>query len=200
MCMRDKFQNHPQWPELVNMVKKLSYLKGENEEFTLASGRKSNHFFDMKPLMMDPHGANLLAELMSIYLDELNPNFIGGLELGAVPLTAIAITGNANSEKGRKRKGFMVRKNPKGRGGRKTSNPPGIEGTSLENGGEIVVLEDVTTTGGSAIKAVEMIHATTNCKVIGVLAILDREEGGKDAFIDAKIPFESLLTLSDIAG
>ena len=94
----------------------------------------------------------------------------------------------------------MVRKNPKGRGGRKTSNPPGIEGASLANGGKIVVLEDVTTTGGSAIKAVEMIHSTTNCDVIGVLAILDREEGGKQAFIDAEIPFESLLTLSDIAG
>ena len=154
----------------------------------------------MKPLMMDPQGAILLAELMGVYLDNLEPDFVGGLELGAVPLTAIAITGNADSKKGHKRRGFMVRKNPKGRGGRKTSNPPGIEGASLANGGKIVVLEDVTTTGGSAIKAVEMIHSTTNCDVIGVLAILDREEGGKQAFVDAGIPFESLLTLSDIAG
>ena len=94
----------------------------------------------------------------------------------------------------------MVRKEPKGRGGRKTSNPPGIEGTSLSNGGNIVILEDVTTTGGSAIKAVKMISSTTDCNVVGVLAILDREEGGKEAFLEAEIPFESLLTLSDITG
>jgi len=182
------------------MVKKLSYLEGSENEFTLASGRKSRHFFDMKPLMMDPEGSTLLAELMEIYLDDLEPDFVGGLELGAVPLTAIAITGNAKSKKGSKRKGFMVRKEPKGRGGRKTSNPPGIEGTSLADGGKIVVLEDVTTTGGSAIKAVKMIKSETNCDILGVLAILDREEGGKEAFNDAGIPFESLLNLSDIAG
>ena len=200
MSVSEKIRNHQSWPRLVQMVKKVSYLEGSENEFTLASGPKSRHFFDMKPLMMDPEGSTLLAELMEIYLDDLEPDFVGGLELGAVPLTAIAITGNAKSKKGSKRKGFMVRKEPKGRGGRKTSNPPGIEGTSLANGGKIVVLEDVTTTGGSAIKAVKMIKSETNCDILGVLAILDREEGGKKAFNDAGIPFESLLNLSDIAG
>ena len=200
MNVSEKIRNHQSWPRLVEMVKKVSYLEGNENEFTLASGRKSRHFFDMKPLMMDPEGSTLLAELMEIYLDDLEPDFVGGLELGAVPLTAIAITGNARSKKGSKRKGFMVRKEPKGRGGRKTSNPPGIEGTSLADGGKIVVLEDVTTTGGSAIKAVKMIKSETNCDILGVLAILDREEGGKEAFNDAGIPFESLLNLSDIAG
>ena len=200
MSVSEKIRNHQSWPRLVEMVKKLSYLEGSENEFTLASGRKSRHFFDMKPLMMDPEGSTLLAELMEIYLDDLEPDFVGGLELGAVPLTAIAITGNAKSKKGSKRKGFMVRKEPKGRGGRKTSNPPGIEGASLADGGKIVVLEDVTTTGGSAIKAVKMIKSKTNCDILGVLAILDRDWGGKEAFNDAGIPFESLLNLSDIAG
>jgi len=200
MNVNQKIRNHKSWPKLVEMVKKLSYLKGKDGEFTLASGRKSSHFFDMKPLMMDPNGSMLLAELIEIYLDELEPDFVGGLELGAVPLTAIVITGNANSKKGSKRKGFMVRKEPKGRGGRKTSNPPGIEGSSLAGGGKIVVLEDVTTTGGSAINAVNMIKLNTNCEILGVLAILDREEGGEQAFNNAGIPFESLLKLSDIAG
>ena len=109
MNLQGKIRNHPRWCELVELVKKVSYLKGDDNEFTLASGRTSSHFFDMKPLMMDPHGAILLAELMEVYLDELEPEFVGGLELGAVPLTAIAITGNAKSSKGSKRKGFMVR-------------------------------------------------------------------------------------------
>lgn len=93
----------------------------------------------------------------------------------------------------------MVRKEPKGRGGRKTNNPPGIEGTSLEGGGNIVVLEDVTTTGGSAIKAVQMLESETSCKVIAVISILDREEGGVEAFAQAGINFESIFTRSDIS-
>ncbi|MEC8142989.1 MAG: orotate phosphoribosyltransferase, partial [Candidatus Thermoplasmatota archaeon] len=96
-------------------------------------------------------------------------------------------------------KGFMVRKSPKGRGGRKTNNPPGIEGASIAGGGSIVILEDVTTTGGSSIQAVERIRETTSCDVIAVITILDREEGGVEAFADAGIPFESILTRSDIA-
>jgi orotate phosphoribosyltransferase len=93
----------------------------------------------------------------------------------------------------------MVRKEPKGRGGRKTNNPPGIEGSSLEGGGRIVVVEDVTTTGGSSIKAVERIHADTECEVVGVISIVDREEGAEEAFAKAGLHFESLLTRSHIA-
>ena len=96
--------------------------------------------------------------------------------------------------------GFMVRKSPKGRGGRKTNNPPGIEGTSLEGGGDVVIVEDVTTTGGSSIVAVERIHNDTACNVVAVISILDREEGAEAAFAEAGIPFESLLTRSDIVA
>ena len=72
MNVSEKIRNHQSWSKLVEIVKKLSYLKGKDDEFTLASGRKSSHFFDMKPLMMDPEGSILLAELMEIYLDELD--------------------------------------------------------------------------------------------------------------------------------
>ena len=77
---------------------------------------------------------------------------------------------------------------------------PGIEGTSLEGGGNVVIVEDVTTTGGSSILAVERIHNDTACKVVAVISILDREEGAEVAFADAGIPFESLLTRSDIVA
>ena len=89
MNVSEKIRNHRSWSKLVEIVKKLSYLKGKDDEFTLASGRKSSHFFDMKPLMMNPEGSILLAELMEIYLDELEPDFVGGLELGAVPLLSL---------------------------------------------------------------------------------------------------------------
>ena len=69
---------------------------------------------------------------------------------------------------------------------------------SLSGGGKIVIVEDVTTTGGSAIKAVQRIHSDTECQVIGVISIVDREEGAKEAFAAAGINFESLMTRSDV--
>ena len=190
-------RNHPKWSRLVELVKDLAFIDGGNDNaFTLASGRNSRWFFDTKPVMMHPEASHLLGELLNLRMDEMGADFVGGLELGAVPLTAIAV---AMSDKNSPRRGFMVRKEPKGRGGRKTNNPPGIEGSSLATGGNIVIVEDVTTTGGSAIKAVDRIHNDTDCKVIGVISIVDREEGAEQAFAAAGIHFESLMARSDVA-
>ncbi|MBL6732009.1 MAG: orotate phosphoribosyltransferase [Candidatus Poseidoniaceae archaeon] len=190
-------RNHPKWPRLVELVKDLAFIDGgDDNAFTLASGRNSRWFFDTKPVMMHPESSHLLGELLNLRMDEMGADFVGGLELGAVPLTAIAV---AMADENSPRRGFMVRKEPKGRGGRKTNNPPGIEGSSLSAGGNIVIVEDVTTTGGSAIKAVDRIHNDTDCKVIGVISIVDREEGAEQAFAAAGIHFESLMTRSDVA-
>ena len=196
--MSQTIRNHPHWPRLVDLVRELAFIDGGNDDaFTLASGRKSRWFFDTKPVMMHPEACHIIGELLNIRMDELGANFVGGLELGAVPLTAIAVSMSAKDSK---RRGFMVRKEPKGRGGRKTNNPPGIEGSSLSAGGKIVIVEDVTTTGGSAIKAVERIHNDTDCMVIAVISIVDREEGAADAFAAAGIHFESLMDRSDVAN
>ena len=96
-------------------------------------------------------------------------------------------------------KGFIIRKEPKGRGGRKTGNPPGIEGSTLSPGDRCVILEDVTTTGGSALKAVERL-IDIGCDVVACITILDRQEGGMEAFAAAKIPLHPLATLEDIEG
>jgi orotate phosphoribosyltransferase len=197
MSVHPSLKSMPEWERLVEMVRELAFLDGGSDDaFTLASGRSSRWFFDMKPVMMHTESAKLLSTLFNHRLDDLDPVFVGGLELGAVPLTAIVVTGSESD----KRKGFMVRKSPKGRGGRKTNNPPGIEGASIAQGGNVVILEDVTTTGGSSIKAVERIHENTSCNVIAVISILDREEGGVEAFADAGIPFESILSRSDITN
>ena len=185
------------WVRLVDLVRELAFIDGGNDEaFTLASGRTSRWFFDMKPVMMNPEAGRLVGELMNLRCDEIEADFVGGLELGAVPLAALVIATDFTSD----RLGFMVRKQAKGRGGRKTNNPPGIEGSSIANGGRVIILEDVTTTGGSAIQAVRRIEDETECKVVAVISILDREEGGKEAFEAAGIPFESLLVRSDISG
>ena len=198
LSMSQSIRSHPDWSRLVDLVRELAFIDGGSDDaFTLASGKKSRWFFDTKPVMMHPEASHIIGELLNIRMDELGANFVGGLELGAVPLTAIAVT---TSPKNSARRGFMVRKEPKGRGGRKTNNPPGIEGSSLSVGGKIVIVEDVTTTGGSAIKAVERIHNDTDCVVIAVISIVDREEGADQAFASAGIQFESLMTRSDVAN
>ena len=197
MSVPPMLREDPRWVRLVDLVRELAFLDGGSDDaFTLASGRTSRWFFDMKPVMMNPEAGRLVGELMNVRCDEIGANFVGGLELGAVPLAALVVATDFTSD----RLGFMVRKQAKGRGGRKTNNPPGIEGASIAGGGRVIILEDVTTTGGSAIQAVKRIEEETDCKVVAVISILDRQEGGKDAFEQAGIPFESLLARSDISG
>ena len=197
MSVPEMLREDPRWVRLVDLVRDLAFLDGGNDEaFTLASGRTSRWFFDMKPVMMNPEAGRLVGELMNVRCDDIGADFVGGLELGAVPLAALVIATDFTSD----RLGFMVRKQAKGRGGRKTNNPPGIEGASIANGGRVIILEDVTTTGGSAIQAVKRIEEQTDCEVVAVISILDRQEGGKEAFEEAGIRFESLLVRSDISG
>ena len=182
---------------LIERIRDLAYLYSEKEDFTLASGRKSKHFFDMKPVMMDPECAHLLGVLIHHQIETIGQvDAVGGLELGAVPLTGIAI---AKAGRGSSLKGFIVRKEPKGRGGRKTGNPPGIEGASLESGHRIVLLEDVTTTGGSALKAAQRL-IEMGCDVASCITILDRQEGGSEAFQEAGITLTPLTLKSEIAS
>jgi len=182
---------------LIERIRDLAYLYSENEDFTLASGRKSKHFFDMKPVMMDPECAHLLGVLIHHQIEKIGQvDAVGGLELGAVPLTGIAI---AKAGRGSSLKGFIVRKEPKGRGGRKTGNPPGIEGSSLQSGHRIVLLEDVTTTGGSALKAAQRL-IEMGCDVASCITILDRQEGGLDAFQEAGIVLTPLALKSEISS
>lgn len=192
-----KIRKDSRFADLVAFVKEMAFIDGGHDDaFTLASGKKSRWFFDMKPVMMHPEAGRLIGEMMNQRCDEIGADFVGGLELGAVPLTALVVA----MDKASSRLGFMVRKEAKGRGGRKTKNPAGIEGASLAKGGRVIVLEDVTTTGGSAIKAVRKIERETSCEVVAVISILDREDGGKEAFKSEDINFESLLTRSDISG
>ena len=197
MSVHSSLRDDERWPKLVNFVRDLAFIDGKSDDaFTLASGKTSRWFFDMKPVMMHPQAGRIVGELMNKRCDDISADFVGGLELGAVPLTALVVATDYESV----RRGFMVRKEAKGRGGRKTNNPPGIEGTPIKEGGNVIILEDVTTTGGSAIQAVRKIEAETECKVVAVISILDREEGGKEAFEEAGIMFESLLCRTDITG
>lgn len=182
---------------LIECVVELAYLHSPDELFTLASRRQSPHFFDMKPVMMNPECAHLIGVLLHAEVDALGGvDAVGGLELGAVPLAGIAI---AKAGRGSTLRGFMVRKEAKGRGGRKTGNPPGVEGSTLRAGDRVVLLEDVTTTGGSALKAAERL-SEMGCEVVACITILDREEGGQEAFAAAGVRLLPLIVRSDVTG
>lgn len=169
---------------LLEIIRRRSFGRGE---VTLASGRKSDFYFNLKPTMMDPEGATLLAELTYEALKDDGYDYIGGLEMGAVPLAgAIA---QISWIKGHPIAAFFVRKKPKEHGARLA-----IEGLTRDEtlaGKRIVVVEDVTTTGGSAMKAVETLREA-GAEVSLVFTMVDREEGAAEAFAAAGLSFRAL--------
>jgi orotate phosphoribosyltransferase len=166
---------------LADLIKERSFRRGS---FTLASGKQSTYYFDSKPTMLHPEGASLLASLIADELKEVPADCVGGLEMGAIPLiTPVAIRAH---EQGRTLLGFFVRKAPKDHGTRKR-----IEGLDLA-GRTAIILEDVTTTGGSAMQAVEEVRAAGGTVAL-VLSILDRGEGAAELYASAGVPFKSLF-------
>lgn len=169
---------------LTDIIRKRSFGRGE---ITLASGRKSDFYFNLKPTMLDPEGAALLAELSFDALKDDAIDYIGGLEMGAVPLAgAIA---QLSWLKGRPIAAFFVRKKPKDHGARLAVE--GLAKGETLQGKRIVIVEDVTTTGGSAIKAVDAVRDAGG-EVALVFTMLDRDEGASETFREAGIPFRSL--------
>lgn len=174
---------------LAEIIRTRSFGRGE---ITLASGRKSDFYFNLKPTMLDPEGAALLAELTYEALRDEQVDYVGGLEMGAVPLAgAIA---QLSWLKNHPIAAFFVRKKPKEHGAR-LSVEGLAKGESLA-GKRCVIVEDVTTTGGSAIKAVEAVKES-GAEIVLVLTMVDREEGATEAFAEAGLPFRSLYKASE---
>jgi orotate phosphoribosyltransferase len=158
----------------------------------LASGRKSDFYFNLKPTMMNPEGAALLAELTFDAIKDGNYDYIGGLEMGAVPIAgAIA---QFSWIKTQPIAAFFVRKKPKEYGAK--AQVEGLpKGETLE-GKRVVIVEDVTTTGGSALKAVDAVREAGG-EVALVLTMVDREEGATETFREAGLPFKTLFKASE---
>jgi orotate phosphoribosyltransferase len=171
--------------ELLAIIRRQSLL--QNRNFTLSSGRSSSFFFDMKRTMFDPQAAPLLADLLFDRIKNAAVDCIGGLETGAIPIVALLC---ARSWPEKPLKGFFVRKETKGHG-----TDQQIDGL-LDAGARVVLFEDVTTTGGSAMQAVDAARAR-GCTIVKVISVVDRLEGAADNFRRAGIPFDSLFTWRD---
>jgi orotate phosphoribosyltransferase len=173
---------------LVAILRERSF---ERKRVTLASGRESDFFIDCKQSVLTAEGHALVGELMFGALDGLpRCEAIAGVELGGCPLaSAVSMASFAH---GRPLDALYVRKETKDHGSRKM-----VEGDkSIRPGLPVVILEDVITTGGSTLKAVEKLKAA-GVQVVGVVALVDRLEGGAEAIRGAGLPLVTICSRRD---
>lgn len=178
--------------KLFDIISRRSLRTGQ--EFTLASGRKSTVYFNLKPAILDPDGARLIGAALAERAAALGAEFVGGLEMGAVPL--VAATAAMSAVAGKPVRAVFVRKAAKDHGTKSLVEGLG-EGESLA-GQRVVVVEDVTTTGGSSLKAVAALR-DAGAAVGHVVTVLDREEGAGEAFTREGIILHALYRKSDFA-
>ena len=157
-------------------------------EVTLTSGRKAQYYVDAKRAILRPAGFRALAELVAEQARQWGATAVGGMTMGADPIACAALAAGADV------KGFFVRKERKEHGLQRW-----IEGPPLEQGERCLVVEDVVTTGGSTIAAMERI-VDEGLEVAGVVSVLDRLAGGGEAIQQAAggAPYSALATIDDV--
>jgi orotate phosphoribosyltransferase len=174
--------------ELLGLLRHRSLRRGD---FVLASGARSSYYIDARLTSMSGAGQRLIGRLGLALLDarDWRPHLVGGLTLGADPV-AYAIA-HAAALAGRTLDAFTVRKEAKGHGAGRL-----IEGAEV-GGRDVVVIEDTITTGGSALRAIEVLEAA-GARVIGVLALVDRGEGGRVKLVEAGYDVAALATAEEL--
>lgn len=182
--------------QLKEILLKKSVRTGE---FTLASGKTSDLYIDCRVTTMDPAGALLVGEVgwtaASQYIEEkgLEVDCIGGMTLGADPVSLAVGMESVRQSPENSLQVFTVRKEPKGHGRGKQ-----IEG-NFKEGDTLIVVDDVITTGGSTLKAIDAIEAAGG-KIAFALVLVDREEGGRQAIEARGIPVLPLFTRTSLLG
>ncbi len=177
--------------ERARLVELLRDRSFEHKRVVLASGKESDFFIDCKQSVLTAEGHALVGSLMFQALADLPPcEAVAGVELGGCPLaSAVSLI---SFQRGRPLPALYVRKEIKDHGSKKL-----VEGDkALRDGLPVVILEDVITTGGSTLKAAEKL-AAMGARVVGVVAIVDRLEGGREAIAAAGLPVVSLSTRAD---
>lgn len=174
---------------LLKILKELSYEEGE---FTLVSGKKSSFYIDAKETTLNPEGMYLVGKIMyEIARDIPGIDAVGGVSIGGDPLVSAVVLTSYNAKDNLV--GFLIRKEPKGHG----TNQWIEGGKNLTKGMNVIILEDVVTTGGSSLKAVEAVEKG-GFTVKGIIALLDRLDGGKEAIESRGLIFKSIFTLKDV--
>ncbi len=177
---------------LIELILERTFKFTDEPTFKLASGAMSNFYFNCKPTTLNSEGMYLVGNLLYEMIKgrrSWKVKGVGGLTLGADPVAnAIAYTSYL---KGEPVEAFVVRKEPK-----KHGTMLWIEG-NVKNGDKVVIVEDVITTGGSSKKAIERAREC-GLKVLGVVVLIDRQEGGRKAIESLGVPVRVLLTKEEI--
>jgi len=172
--------------QLLDLVNEHAVVRGD---FVLTSGKKSNYYVDGKLLSLMPEGLNLLSRTILEMIKNDKVDAVGGLTLGADPIIGGVVT--TSHTLGRPVKGLIIRKEQSSHGREKL-----IEGP-LEAGMNVVVIEDVVTTGSSSQKAIAALEKA-DCKIVKVIAVVDRLAGGRELFESRGYKFEPIFTLNDL--
>ena len=174
---------------LGEIILERSFKYSDNPPFTLASGRQSNYYFNCKPTTLDPEGMNLIGAIVFDMVKDSSITAAGGLTLGADPIAnALAVI---SYQKGKPIKSFIVRKDVKDHGTKSA-----IEG-SVKAGETVLIIDDVITTGGSTITAIEQARQA-GLIVDRVITLIDREEGGRENIQKHVENIQSVLTRTEI--
>ena len=173
---------------LAKLLLEKSYREGE---FTLSSGQKTNFYFDCRQTSLHPEGAWLIGNLFADMIRDIPAAAVGGMTLGADPL--VTATSVVARQQGRLLAGLLVRKEAKGYGAKQY-----IEGlANVTPGDRVIMLEDVITSGASVLKACRRAQEAS-LTIAAVCAILDREEGGREAVTAAGFELKSLYTRPEL--
>jgi orotate phosphoribosyltransferase len=172
--------------DLIQLLKRDALQFGD---FVLASGKRSSFYIDCRKVTLSAEGAAVVGQAILELLGEESFDAVGGMTLGADPILAAVLTIAGLHKKALR--GFIVRKEVKGHGTGKL-----IEGP-MQSGDRVVIVEDVSTTGGSALKAVDAVQAA-GAQVVRVVTLLDRLSGAREAFEARGIPFSALATSTDL--
>ena len=175
---------------LARLLVEKSYREGD---FVLASGRRSDYYFDCRVTALHAEGSWLIGTLFNHMLSEMDIKGVGGMTMGADPL--VAATTVISHEQGRPLNGLLVRKEAKGHG-----TGQFVEGLgNFSTGDRVAMLEDVVTTGGSLLKACDRIR-DAGLSIVAVCAILDREEGGREKLREAGYDLLALFTRAELVA
>ncbi|HEX2256115.1 MAG TPA: orotate phosphoribosyltransferase [Afifellaceae bacterium] len=176
--------------KLFGIIRDRSFRQGA--VFRLVSGRTSTIYFNLKPAMLDPEGAKLIGAALAERASGLGADYVGGLAMGAVPL--VAATAAMSAVAGTPVRALFVRKEAKGHGTQ--SQIEGLaDGEQLADS-HVVVVEDVTTTGGSALKAIAALRGA-GARVEHVVTVVDRQEGAEEGFAAAGVTLHALFRKSE---
>jgi orotate phosphoribosyltransferase len=177
--------NKPARERLVEALREHALVIGE---VTLTSGQTAQYYVDAKRAILLPDGFRALGELVAAEAARVGATAVGGMTIGADPVACAALAGGADV------KAFFVRKDRKQHGLQRW-----IEGPELEPGERCLVVEDVVTTGGSTVSAIERVREE-GFEVAGVVSVLDRLAGGEEAIGAASdgAPYTPLATIDDV--